>query len=427
MESAVRALLANLLLAATLLFGTNVLLVIIGSGVSFEFFGLKIQSILLEFPLLVAIVCGLLWLFLVGKRSEAVLVCISLCVAMLIAEVALRLIDHPLSKVHVDYSTWYRPSEYFGHELIPGFDGLDPLTVPVTINSHGFRDDEHVREKPAGTLRVLGLGDSFTFGWGVSQDETFLKQLERELRVRTGRSVEVINAGVPGWGLSQFDLFLRRDDLNYSPDIIVIAYFVDDLSGPINSGVIGEDPPLIVQQQEVPVKGGILHYSRLFNFMKSVGHWVREKNRRARTAYLHDFDERRKEWSKRSNYLMVKPDDEADTKFKGYLLDYLLDFKRIASERRASLFVMFIPDVAQLYHSETQYINGVLAEMTKELEIPFIDMTQVFETSRDPTTYYLWPKDPHTNARGHLEMAKALLKLICESANRVNVSCNRSG
>src|SRR5262249_9461748 len=156
----------------------------------------------------------------------------------------------------------------------------------------------------------------------------------------------------------------KREDLNYSPDIIVVAYFADDLSGPMNSRVIGEDPASMIQQQDVPIKGGLLHYSRFFNFMKSAADWVREKNRRARTAYLHDFDERRKEWSKRVNHLMVKPDDETDTKFKGYLREYLLDFKRIASERRASLVVMFIPDVAQLYHHETQYINGILAEMT---------------------------------------------------------------
>lgn len=419
--------LAGILLAAALLFGANVLLVIIGSGVSVEIAGVTFQSILLEFPLIAGVSCGLLYLFIVGKRTEAILVILSLCVAMVIAEVGLRIIDHPLSKPHVDYAIWYRPSAYFGHELIPGFDGLGPLSVPVTINAQGFRDDEHQREKPAGTIRVLGLGDSFTFGWGVSTNETFLKQLERQLRIQTGQPVEAINAGVPGWGLSQYDLYLRRDDLNYSPDIIVVAYFVDDLSGPMSSGVVGERPASIVQQQEVPVKGGVLHYLRLFNFMKSVGNWVREKNRRAQVAYLHDSDERRREWSKRVNYLMIKPDDEADTKFKGYLRDYLLEFKRIASERRASLVVMFIPDVAQLYHRETQYINGVLAQMAQELGIPFTDMTPTFEASPDPTTFYLWPKDPHTNARGHLEMAKALLKLICESSHHVKVSCNRVG
>ena len=363
--------LAVILLAATLLFGANVLLVIIGNGISFEIAGVTVQSILLEFPLIAGASCGILYLLVAGKRIEAILVILSVFVAMVIVEVGLRVIDHPLSKAHVDYARWYRSSEYFGHELIPNFEGLGPLGVPVKINSHGFRDNEHVREKPPGIIRVLGLGDSFTFGWGVPLDESFLKQLERQLGVRIGQQVEVINTGVPGWGLAQYNRYLKREDLNYSPDIIVVAYFVDDLSGPMNSAVIGEQPASIVQQQEVPVKGGVLHHSRLFNFMKSVGNWVREKNRRARTAYLHDFDERRKEWSKRVNYLMVKPDDQSDSKFKGYLRDYLREFKRTASEKRASLVIMFIPDIAQLHQHETQYINGVLAEMTQELSIPF--------------------------------------------------------
>ena len=419
--------LAAILLAAALLFGANVFWVIVGSGISFEIAGVTIQSILLEFPLVAGAICGILFVLLVGKRVEAILVVVSLCIAMVIAEVGLRMIDHPLSKPHVDYATWYRPSEYFGHELIPSFDGLGPLGVPVTINSRGFRDDEHQREKPPGTIRVLGLGDSFMFGWGVSTNETFLKQLERQLRIQIGQPVEVINVGVPGWGLAQYDLLLKREDLNYSPDIIIVAYFVDDLSGPINAGVTGERPASIVRQHEVPVKGGVLHYSRLFNFMKSVGNWVREKNRRARVAYLHDSDERRKEWSKRVSYLMVKPDEQAAITFKGYLRDYLLEFKRIASERHASLVFMFIPDIAQLYHHEAQYINGILAEMTQELGIPFVDMTPTFESSQDPATYYLWPKDAHTNAYGHLEMAKSLLKLICDPAHHVKVSCNRVG
>ena len=91
---------------------------------------------------------------------------------------------------------------------------------------------------------------------GVPLDESFLKQLERQLGVRIGQQVEVINTGVPGWGLAQYNRYLKREDLNYSPDIIVVAYFVDDLSGPMNSAVIGEQPASIVQQQEVPVKGG---------------------------------------------------------------------------------------------------------------------------------------------------------------------------
>lgn len=418
--------LAVLLLVAIALFAANVLSVLIGGGVSFEVAGVSIRSILLEFPLIATAGCGLLYVLVIGKWPEAILVVLSLCVGMVVAEVGLRVTDHPLSKAHIDYARWYRASEYFGHELIPGFEGFGPLNVPVKINSQGFRDGEHEKAKPSGTLRVLGLGDSFTFGWGVSQDETFLKQLERQLRIEIGRPVEVINAGVPGWGLCQYDLYLRREDLDYSPDIIVIAYFVDDLPPPKTPGVCGEPLDSIVQRQEVPpVKGGILRHFRLYNFMKFAANWVREKNKRERIAYLHSFDERRKAWSERVNYLMTKPDDQTDIEFKGHLRDYLLKLRHAASEKQSHLVLMFIPDIAQLNHHEAQYINGVLRKMTRELGVSFVDMTPTFEVSKDPATYYLWPKDPHTNARGHLEMAEALLKVICKPSDLGTSSCRQ--
>src|SRR5438874_2643238 len=44
---------------------------------------------------------------------------------------------------------------------------------PVHINSHGTRGPDFQTQKPPGTLRILSLGDSRTFGWGLSEPETY--------------------------------------------------------------------------------------------------------------------------------------------------------------------------------------------------------------------------------------------------------------
>jgi hypothetical protein len=90
----------------------------------------------------------------------------SLLFALGLVEIGLRIIDHPLSRPLVNFNRWYEPSELYGHQMVKTFEGLGPLQVPVKINSHGFRDIEHQLNKDDSTIRILGLGDSFTFGWG---------------------------------------------------------------------------------------------------------------------------------------------------------------------------------------------------------------------------------------------------------------------
>jgi lysophospholipase L1-like esterase len=95
---------------------------------------------------------------------------------------------------------------------------------PVRINSHGTRGEEFETSKPVGTFRVLCLGDSRTYGWGLAEDETYSKRLEVLLQgvASEGTRVEVINAGVNAWSYPQMLVYLKRYALEYSPDIVVI-------------------------------------------------------------------------------------------------------------------------------------------------------------------------------------------------------------
>ncbi len=397
----------------------DILLVCFARGIVLNLGWMTVRSTTIEFPVMGLLSALLLLLVVNGKHKEAMLVCASLVVAGVIAEILLRISDHPLSKPYADYVAWYEPSDVYGHQLVPNFEGIGPLNLPVTINSHGFRDGEHAWEKESGTIRILGLGDSFTFGWGVSFEQTFLKQLEKLLQQRTGKPVETINAGVPGWGLNQYYLYLKKAGIRYAPNVVVLAYFTDDLSGPIREAIPANEQ----YRGGLRFKGGALHHFRLYNFVKSLSDRIREKNRTKRVPYLHDQDARRAEWSKRSNYLMTEGSQGNGGAYERLLFDYLARLKQAAEDHGAELVVMYIPDIAQLYHPEVQHINRVLAKLTAAQHIPFVDMTPRFEQAPDFSTYYLWPRDPHTNAAGHLEMAKALTDLICRFVRTVSVSC----
>lgn len=118
------------------------------------------------------------------------------------------------------------------YELRPGVSG-DFVGVEVSINSLGMRDVERSLEKPPGTVRIVALGDSHTFGWGVARDEAYPAVLEDLLREHfPGRRFEVWNLGVPGYNTVQEvrALELRLDEID--PDAIVINYVANDMDLP---------------------------------------------------------------------------------------------------------------------------------------------------------------------------------------------------
>ena len=96
---------------------------------------------------------------------------------------------------------------------------------PVHINSHGTRGPEFATAKPANTVRVLSLGDSRTFGWGLPDEQTYARQLEGLLQqhLDKGKTVEVINAGVNAWSFPQMQVFFRDIGLKWAPDFVVLA------------------------------------------------------------------------------------------------------------------------------------------------------------------------------------------------------------
>ena len=62
------------------------------------------------------------------------------------------------------------PDADVGHLHLPGLQGREFVRQPVHTNALGLREREIATPKPPGTVRVLLLGDSFVFGWGVAAD-----------------------------------------------------------------------------------------------------------------------------------------------------------------------------------------------------------------------------------------------------------------
>ncbi len=114
-----------------------------------------------------------------------------------------------------------------GWSLKPGATASSKATgtpVRYTINSLGFRGPETPLEKPAGVFRIVVLGDSHTFGFGIPLEQHFTTILQGYFK-----NVEVINLGVCGYGVDQMLLRLNRDGWPLKPDLVIcdLPHFED--------------------------------------------------------------------------------------------------------------------------------------------------------------------------------------------------------
>ncbi len=106
-------------------------------------------------------------------------------------------------------------------------DGALLLEQPIRTSSLGLRGPDYPPAPAPGIFRLLGVGDSVTFGQGVTVDETFLAVAEAALA--TKRPVEAINAGVPSWDLRQQLRWIEHRGLDLEPSLLILFFYVNDL------------------------------------------------------------------------------------------------------------------------------------------------------------------------------------------------------
>ena len=142
-----------------------------------------------------------------------------------------------------------------GFKLAPGLDGAEVSSGRTSSRGAGIRGGREVpRPKPAGTTRVLALGDSFTFGDGVDDPETWPALLDERL----GERVEVLNLGASAYAHDQMLLALLDDGLALEPDVVVLGFFASDMRRNLYAHYCTEKPRFVpegagLRLENVPV------------------------------------------------------------------------------------------------------------------------------------------------------------------------------
>lgn len=184
--------------------------------------------------------------------GSAALVAASTLIALAAGEVVVRWLYKDQTAMFPRYHTDYRYDRYvlrgiranaeFRHSSVDG-------TWRFVTNSRGLRDRrEFAYAKPAGTLRVLSLGDSHTQGYEVRQEATFSAVLERYLAKR-GVPAEVLNAGVSGFSTAEALAYLENEGYKYRPDVVVLGFYANDYEDNLKAGLFALDGGRLVERK----------------------------------------------------------------------------------------------------------------------------------------------------------------------------------
>ena len=186
-------------------------------------------------------------------RREIVLT-LSACLALpLAAEIAIRALD-PFGISHFEERSQslsaHIPDPVLVYKL-PSRSQGELQGVTVSTNELGLRD-RAIEPKRERELRILLLGDSITFGLGVTIEATFGRKLESILSSRLGRPVRTVNAGVGGYNTVQAYGLLKTHVAAIQPDVVTLLYVPNDIEladpsfDPTPKPVRGTSPPQVL-------------------------------------------------------------------------------------------------------------------------------------------------------------------------------------
>ena len=166
-----------------------------------------------------------------GLGASLALAGLSLLATLAVLEAASRLLHVSVGTVQINRQTIRRTDDpRLLFELRPG--AVAHAEVDYRVNGLGLRGPQTTLEKAAGVRRIAVLGDSIAFGYWVAEEDAFPRQLEALLQGRAGGArVEVLDFGVPGYNLDQEIEALRTKALAFSPDLVVVAFCLNDLEG----------------------------------------------------------------------------------------------------------------------------------------------------------------------------------------------------
>lgn len=353
------------------------------------------------------------------RLARFILLGFSLVLSLLVAEMAVRL-ARPQAVMTASRGL-YQPDPPRRYRLAPGFRGTLSNHVEfaneVSMNRLGLRGPE-IGEKPPGGVRILALGDSFTFGVGAQDGETFPARLEEVLRAG-GIPAQALNAGAPGFGVPDAVAWYERYGIELDLDAVVIAVFLaNDLqdASPDQPKVAVVDGALVVPGETGGPRRWLYYHSHLFRLLKSS---VLEGRVRSLLGLKEPWAVR----ELRSEFSLYEPCLPAELKAGAEATERsVAKLASLARSRSTRVLAVLVPSLPQVDPAQWQAVlaqlgldparhdrrrpNRLLREIFARHRVPVLDLTDDFEKALGEGKRIYYPIDQHLTPEGYALMAR---------------------
>lgn len=284
------------------------------------------------------------------------------------------------------------------------------IHVELHTNNAGMRGDrDYELVKNPSVTRLVVLGDSFPFGFGVKDDEVFTQGIES-----AGRPLEVLNFGVPGYGMDQVLLLYRQTAREYKPDVVLIHVFHEMFWRSTRrfaaSGYakpyfkLSKEDELLLMNVPVPEPYKLQsdQYPELFEYGPIESLFMRS------VLYVH-LRERTLRWGRKLH--LIDPDMSDDWILGRRILEQLIDEVRADG---AVPVMVIVPPENWVRGPEKNQLRRSLLRFADREEVLYLDLSEAFYEAglQSSVEDYYIAGDWHWNARGHALVAQELEKFL---------------
>ncbi len=302
------------------------------------------------------------------------------------------------------------------------------------INNEGFRKNNNTsKQKSNNTYRIIAVGDSFTFGHGLNESEAYPDLLERNIQNQYKiKTIEVLNAGVPGYGPDQEYSLIINKLIEYNPDLIIwnlTSYDYYDMTFAV---------PSIFS---IDNKGKLITLDARKNWLYIQDKLLIYTPKIIKNTYLFDFSVSQLSHlsllSGRPNINAEQLTNWAYTK----LIEQIDDVNKISQKRGFKLLITRLPTKAEFNNNSPKIFNTIFTKLSNYLHdnnISYIDLSddikknnltnsftkyksdKVLGLSKINTEELFYRYDGHPNPYGSVVISSILSNYINDKILSVN-------